>query len=87
MSYSNPYTPQPLLKPKRPSFLSMLAGFGISIVAGTIFGLFCSTVYSLIGQSGGLECLTVPMVIVILGGSTALSFFVTRMIHNKSRSR
>jgi hypothetical protein len=87
MSYSYPYTPQPVLKPKRPGFLPMLAGFGISAVAGIVLGLLCSALYSLIGQSGGLECLTAPILIVIFGGSIALSFFVTRMIHNKSRAR
>jgi len=87
MSYSYPYAPQPIMKPKRPSFLSMLAGFGISVVVGIILGLVCSTLYSLIGRAGGMECLTVPIVIVIFGGSAAISFFFTRMIHNKSRAR
>lgn len=87
MSYSYPYAPQPIMNPKRPSFLSMLAGFGISVVVGIIFSLVCSALYSLIGRAGGMQCLTAPIVIVILGGSAALSFFLTRLIHNKSRAR
>jgi hypothetical protein len=87
MSYSYPYTPQPVLKPKRPGFLPMLAGFAISSVVGIVFAQISSFLYSLIGQSGGMECLTLPITIVIFGGSTALSFFVTRKIQKKSRPR
>jgi len=80
MSYPYPYAP----KPKRPSFLSMLAGFAISMVVGIIFGQISSFMYSMIGQGGGLECLTFPIKVLIFGGSIALSFFITRLIHKKS---
>jgi hypothetical protein len=69
------------LKPKRPGFLSMLAGFTISTMVGIIFGQISSFMYSLIGQGGGLECLTFPIKVLIFGGSIALSFFITCLIH------
>ena len=80
MNYSYPYAP----KPKRPSFLSMLAGFAISSVIGIFLGLISSFLYSMIGSGGGLECLTFPMKVLIFGGSLAISFFITRLIHKKS---
>jgi len=76
-----PYPPPQAIKPKRPSLLSLLAGFGISTVIGLILGQISSFLYSLIGQGGGLECLTFPLSVIIFGGTGALSFLFTRLIN------
>jgi uncharacterized membrane-anchored protein YitT (DUF2179 family) len=79
MSYP-PYPQYSTVKPKRPKFLAMLAGFTISTVAGIIIGQISSLLYSLVG---GIQCLTFPLTVVIFGGSTALSYFLTRTINKK----
>jgi hypothetical protein len=84
MSYSYPYAQQPVIKPKRPKFISMLAGFAISSVVGIVFAQISSFVYSLLGQGGGMECLTLPITLVIFGGSLALSTLITRKLNQKT---
>jgi hypothetical protein len=87
MSYSSPYSPQQLMKPQRPKFVSLVAGFAISSVIGMILGQISSFLYSLVGQGGGLECLTFPISLLIFGGTAALSFLFTRLINKKLRTR
>lgn len=79
MSYP-PYPQYQTMKPKKPNFLAMLIGFAISTVAGIIIGQINSLLYSLVG---GIQCLTFPLTVMIFGGSTALSYFLTRTINKK----
>lgn len=83
MNQSYPYIPQTVQKKQRPKFGSMLASFAISTVIGIILGQISSFFYSLIGQGGGLECLTFPLSVLIFGGTGTLSFFFTRLINKK----
>ena len=83
MSYSYPYTQLPKAQPKRPGILSMLIGFVAAVVVGILFGVFCSVVYTLISGSGSVECLTVPMIVLIGCASGATGFFMTRYVDQK----
>ncbi len=81
MNNSTPYVYRN--KPQRPKFISMLIGFAISVIAGIFFELVVSFFFALIGQGGGLECMTIPMVILVLAGSAAAGYFSTVGIDKK----
>lgn len=83
MSYSYPYAPQPKPKTKLPGILSMLIGFVFAVVVGILFGIFCSLVYTLATSAAAVECLTVPMVILIGCASAAVGFFITPYVDEK----
>ena len=83
MNYSYPYSPQPKNKPIHPRVVSMLAGFGISFIIGILLGLLGSLFFSLINKNGGLEFLTIPLVIALLAGTTLICFFTILLIDKK----
>jgi hypothetical protein len=81
MNYSFPYMPQTERKSPQSCFVSMLTGFIISIAIGVILGFFGSLCYALINQSGGLEWLTVPIVIILVIGTVAIYFLLLLFDH------
>ncbi len=67
----------PAARPKKPKWLAMLIGFVLSTLVGILIGQISSFLYALIG---GISCLTAPAVLLVFGGSTALSFLLTRIL-------
>jgi hypothetical protein len=80
---NNPYASQYQKKSNTPRFLSLIIGFASSFILGILFGLSASVFYSLVGQKGGLEFLTFPLAAIVLAGTAAICFFVTRFIDKK----
>ncbi len=78
MNISNPYLNT---RKKRPRFVAMLAGFGISFVIGLLVGQVTSFLYAALGQGGGLECIRFPLTLFIIAVSAVISFCATRMIN------
>lgn len=71
----------------RPRFFVMLASFAISCVVGLLAGQVGSFLYSLLGQNGGLMCISLPLQLAILALSALISFYATRWFSKRTRPR
>ncbi len=68
---------------KRPRFIAVLAGFGISFVLGLLVGQVTSFLYAVLGQGGGLECIRFPLTLFVIAVSAVVSFYATRIINRR----
>ena len=60
--------------------ISSVVGFLLSAVVGLILGYVTSLMYALVGQTGGIECLALPLAGSVFVGSTLLSFGSNQLI-------
>ena len=71
---------QPLAKPKVFGCFGALIGFILSSVFGILLGQLTSLLYAIVGQAGGLECLSLPLMGMVFVSSTLVSFGANRLI-------
>jgi hypothetical protein len=73
---------KPSAKPKAFGCLGALIGFVLSSLFGILLGQLTSLLYALVGQAGGLECLSMPLMGMVFVGSLLVSFGANRLIRS-----
>ena len=79
-SKSSNASQNPLSTPRAFGCLGTLIGFILSSVFGMLLGQLTSLLYAIVGQAGGLECLSLPLMGMVFVGSTLVSFGANRLI-------